>query len=93
MTVGKKYTIIFHEDSGGVPVIDSLDFTGEFSYTGPYVSNVVVKKDDVHMTNNDRFIVTYYWAAGAGPNLGTVSVATLLADAVSQVNTVLPDDV
>lgn len=92
MTTGKKYTVIFHENSSGTPVIDSVDFTGEFSYNGAYVSNVVVKKDDIYMTNNDRFIVTYYWASGAGPNLATVTVAALLADAVAQVNAVLPGD-
>lgn len=90
MTVGTKYVVKFHENGSGTPVIDSLDFTGSFSYNGSYTSNVVVQFDDVAGTTNDRFIVTYYWASGAGPNLGTVTVAAMLADAVIQVNTVLP---
>jgi hypothetical protein len=92
MTIGQKYVVKFHEDGTGTPVADSVDFSGSFSYSGSYTSNVVVQKDDISGTVNDRFIVTYYWANGAGPNLGTVTVAALLADAVAQVNTVLPDE-
>ena len=86
MTIGQKYVVKFHEDSTGTPVVDSVDFSGSFSYDESYTSNVVVQKDDISGT------VTYYWANGAGPNLGTVTVAAMLADAVSQVNTVLPGE-
>lgn len=89
MTVGKKYVVIFHE-VGTTPTIDHLDFTGTFTYNGSYTSNVVVQFDDISGTTSDRFIVTYYWASGEGPNLATVTVAAMLADAVVQVNTVLP---
>ena len=92
MTIGRKLIIRFHEDNTGTAVADTLDFTGSFSYNGSYTSNVVVQKDDISGTLNDRFIVTYYWANGAGPNLATVTVAALLADAVVQVNTVLPGE-
>lgn len=92
MTIGTKHVVVFHENSSGTPVIDSVGFTDTFTYNGAYTSNVVVKKDDQAETLNDRFIVTYYWASGAGPNLGTVTVAALLADAVVQVNTVLPGE-
>ena len=92
MTIGKKYVVKFHENDSGTPVIDSLDVTSSFSYDGAYTSNAVVQKDDISGSANDRFIVTYYWANGAGPNLGTITVAAMLADAVIQVNTVLPGD-
>lgn len=92
MTIGRKIVVTFHEDSAATPVIDELDFTGTFTYNGAYTSNVVVKKDDISGVINDRFVVTYNWASGAGPNLATVTVAALLADAVIQVNTVLPGE-
>lgn len=93
MTIGKKYVVVLHENDAGTAVIDSVDFTGSFSYNGTYTSNVVVLMDDISSTTYDRFIVTYYWASAEGPNLGTVTVAALLADAVSQVNTAIPGSI
>lgn len=93
MTIGKKFVVIFHEDDNGAAIIDSLDLNGSFSYNGAYTSNAVVLVDDIAGTVHDRFIVTYYWATAEGPNLGTVTVATLLADAIVQVNTVLPGSI
>ena len=93
MTIGKKYVVILKENGSGTAVINSVDFTGTFTYNGAYTSNVVVLIDDVSGNIHDRFIVTYYWASGEGPNLATVTVAALLADAVIQVNTALPGSI
>jgi hypothetical protein len=94
MSLGTKYTVVFHEEVGsGNPIIDSIDFTGKFSYTGDYVSNVVVKKEDQATAEYSRFIVTYFWAEGEGPNLSTVTVAALLADAFAQVSAAMPDEI
>lgn len=93
MTIGRKVVVEFHEDLAGVAVVDHLHFTDTFSYNGTYVSNVVVKKDDQAQTNNDKFVVTYFWADGAGPNLASISVAALLADAIVQVKSVMPNEV
>lgn len=93
MTIGKKYVVILNENGSGTAVINSVDFTGTFSYNGAYTSNVVVLIDDISGNIHDRFIVTYYWAAAEGPDLATVTVAALLADAVIQVNTALPGSI
>jgi len=93
MTIGKKYIITLHENDAGTAIIDTVNFTGSFTYNGAYTSNVVVLIDDISGNIHDRFIVTYYWAAAEGPNLGTVTVAALLADAVVQVNTALPGSI
>jgi len=92
MSTGKKYVISFHVEAGPTPVIDNIDLSGTFTYNGTYTSNVVVKKDDLANTDLDRYIVTYYWAAGEAPAL-TTTLAGMLSDAVSQVNTVLPGEI
>lgn len=93
MTIGKKFVVVFHEEvDTSTPIIDSIDFTGQFSYNGAYASNVVVKKDDQASTVDDRFIVTYFWANGEGPNLASVTVAAMLSGAVAQVNAAMPGE-
>jgi len=75
-------------------VLDRLEFIHEsFTYNDPYTSNIVVKKDDIAGTTNDRFIVTYNWKSGEGPDLSLVKVQDLLNDAVVQVNTVMPGEI
>lgn len=93
MTIGRKIVVTFHEAADGTPVADKLELTDTFTYNGVYTSNVVVKKDDVAETNKDRFVVTYYWASGAGPNLATATIQSLLNDAVAQVNSAMSGEV
>lgn len=93
MTIGRKIVVTFHEADDGTPVADRLELTDTFTYNGSYTSNVVVKKNDIAGTNKDRFVVTYYWAAGAGPNLSTATIQSLLDDAVVQVNAAMSGEV
>lgn len=93
MAVGKKIVIVISESSAGAPVLDSMDFTGRFSYNGTYTSNVSVKKDDIASTTNDRFIVTYFYAATEDPDLSTATVDDLVSDAITQINTAFPGSI
>lgn len=93
MSIGRKIVVTFHEADDGTPVADLLELTDTFTYNGAYTSNVVVKKDDVSGTTKDRFVVTYYWKSGEGPNLATATVQALLDDAVVQVNAAMTGEV
>ena len=97
MAVGKKIVIVISEISSGLsagtPVLDSMDFTGSFSYNGSYTSNVSVKKDDIAGINYDRFIVTYFYAATEDPDLSTATVDDLVSDAITQINTAFPGSI
>ena len=101
MTVGNIYVVQFHMNTAlppavppvaATPVLDKLDFSGTFSYTGAYTSNVVVQMNDIADTPNNVFVVTYYWAHGSAPNLAAVSVNSFLTDAIAQVSAVLPGE-
>lgn len=96
MATGKKYVVVVHEAAAdGARVLDSVDLTGEFHYDGSYSSNNVVLRDESYTDtiNHDRFIVTFYWAAGAEPNLSTKTLNALRDDAVNAVNTAYPGSI
>jgi len=93
MAVGTKHIVTLRNDVSLGPVIETVDFRGSFSYQAPYTSKVVVQQADLDGPADifDRWVVTYCWAATEGPDLSTVTVQTLLDDAIDDVNSVFPD--
>ena len=92
MAVGTKYVVTIRHDVSLGPIIEAVDFRGSFSYQAPYTSKVVVQQADLDGPADvfDGWVVTYYWADAEGPDLGTVTVQTLLDDAVDDVNSAFP---
>lgn len=90
MATGKKYTVKYHLVEN-TPVLDSIDFSGTFSYTGSYTTNAVCSRDSVNIgatgvTTDDAFTVVTNYASGEAPATSTTQ-ATFLSTAVSAVAT------
>jgi hypothetical protein len=88
MAIGQQYSIKFHEDTTGTPVLDSVRIA-QFTHDSSLVSSVTtVKKEDFTGTPNDAFEVKISYPSGSIPSNST-SLATFLTTAVNAVNTAL----
>jgi hypothetical protein len=85
MASGFQHIIAFHEDSSGVPSLDSF-VRKEYTHDVGAVASQSVMKNDFAGTPNDAFIAQFSYPAGTEPAT-TTTVAQILTRAKDAVNT------